>query len=73
MARVTLAEWRKQQLSRRRYPREAYMKALPFLYNLRACKSYLTTTQLSELRDQALRGDIDGAEWMLRRMLMGRA
>ena len=54
------------------YPREAYMKAYPFLNELRQHRQILPHQALATLRGQALSGDLDGAMKGLGRLL-GRA
>lgn len=56
---------RKRELAKARLPeidREAYSAAAPFLGRLRYYRDILTFEQWKQLREQALHGDVDGAE-----------
>ena len=53
------------------YSPVAYRKARLFLARLKECARRLPYQQVMLLRDQALRGDIEGAEQELKRLLRG--
>ena len=59
-------------LEKKRYTREAYVKAQDFLRTLKDNRPKLTRQQFSTLRGQALSGDVEGAYTGFNRLMLER-